>query len=177
MKTLIGILLLGMMLGFGCIQPPVACTMEAKLCPDGSYVGRVPPDCEFEECPQTKYCDAMTVCESGDCYAFEDKDTPICYTGDPCARCASGRCMILESYPMQIRCTDGETPPAEGFCGSSTDGPCSSDADCMSGGCSGQVCQSKSEEPVVTTCEYRECYNAAAYGLSCGCVGGNCEWN
>lgn len=36
------------------IEPePVACTMEAKLCPDGSYVSRVPPDCEFEECPQT----------------------------------------------------------------------------------------------------------------------------
>lgn len=28
-----------------------ACTMEAKLCPDGSYVGRVGPDCEFEQCP------------------------------------------------------------------------------------------------------------------------------
>lgn len=30
---------------------PVACTMEAKLCPDGSYVGRVGPNCEFEACP------------------------------------------------------------------------------------------------------------------------------
>lgn len=29
----------------------VACTMEAKQCPDGSYVGRVPPDCQFEACP------------------------------------------------------------------------------------------------------------------------------
>jgi hypothetical protein len=35
-------------------QEPVACTMEAKLCPDGSYVGRIPPDCEFEKCPTTK---------------------------------------------------------------------------------------------------------------------------
>jgi hypothetical protein len=34
-------------------QPaPVACTMDAKLCPDGSYVGRVPPNCEFAQCPQ-----------------------------------------------------------------------------------------------------------------------------
>lgn len=30
---------------------PVACTMEAKLCPDGSYVGRVSPNCEFAPCP------------------------------------------------------------------------------------------------------------------------------
>lgn len=32
----------------------VACTMEAKLCPDGSYVGRTGPNCEFAECPVTK---------------------------------------------------------------------------------------------------------------------------
>lgn len=30
---------------------PVACTMDAKLCPDGSYVGRVAPNCEFADCP------------------------------------------------------------------------------------------------------------------------------
>ena len=30
---------------------PVACTMEAKLCPDGSSVGRVGPRCEFATCP------------------------------------------------------------------------------------------------------------------------------
>lgn len=28
----------------------VACTMEAKLCPDGSYVGRSGPNCEFAPC-------------------------------------------------------------------------------------------------------------------------------
>ena len=28
-----------------------ACTMEAKLCPDGSYVGRSGPTCEFAKCP------------------------------------------------------------------------------------------------------------------------------
>jgi hypothetical protein len=30
-----------------------ACTMEAKLCPDGSSVGRTGPNCEFAECPMT----------------------------------------------------------------------------------------------------------------------------
>ncbi len=29
----------------------VACTMEAKACPDGSYVGRQGPNCEFAPCP------------------------------------------------------------------------------------------------------------------------------
>ncbi|MHB0978063.1 MAG: Gmad2 immunoglobulin-like domain-containing protein [Minisyncoccota bacterium] len=29
----------------------IACTMEAKVCPDGSYVGRTGPKCEFSACP------------------------------------------------------------------------------------------------------------------------------
>jgi len=29
----------------------VACTMDAKMCPDGSAVGRVPPLCNFSPCP------------------------------------------------------------------------------------------------------------------------------
>ena len=33
---------------------PVFCTQEAKLCPDGSYVGRTGPRCEFTECPDVK---------------------------------------------------------------------------------------------------------------------------
>jgi hypothetical protein len=32
-------------------QEPVACTQEAKVCPDGSAVGRTGPNCEFAECP------------------------------------------------------------------------------------------------------------------------------
>ena len=30
----------------------IACTTEAMLCPDGSTVGRVGPNCEFEVCPE-----------------------------------------------------------------------------------------------------------------------------
>ncbi|MEI8091222.1 MAG: hypothetical protein WCG98_03045 [bacterium] len=37
------------------VQPaptqPQACTEEAKLCPDGSAVGRTEPNCEFAKCP------------------------------------------------------------------------------------------------------------------------------
>lgn len=33
---------------------PVACTMEAKICPDGSAVGRSGPKCEFAQCPTPK---------------------------------------------------------------------------------------------------------------------------
>ncbi|MDO8482784.1 MAG: hypothetical protein Q7S86_03130 [bacterium] len=30
---------------------PVMCTMDAKMCPDGSAVGRQGPKCEFAKCP------------------------------------------------------------------------------------------------------------------------------
>jgi hypothetical protein len=32
----------------------VICTMEAKQCPNGTYVQRVPPNCEFAPCPEEK---------------------------------------------------------------------------------------------------------------------------
>ena len=30
---------------------PQACTQEAKICPDGTAVGRTGPNCEFAQCP------------------------------------------------------------------------------------------------------------------------------
>lgn len=34
---------------------PVACTEEAKICPDGTSVGRTGPSCEFAPCPNTDF--------------------------------------------------------------------------------------------------------------------------
>lgn len=33
------------------IEESIACAMDLKTCPDGSFVGRTPPRCEFEPCP------------------------------------------------------------------------------------------------------------------------------
>ncbi len=55
--VLAGALLMTAMTGAcdkGNTQPPgggVACTEEAKICPDGSSVGRQGPKCEFAPCP------------------------------------------------------------------------------------------------------------------------------
>ncbi|MFA5714562.1 MAG: hypothetical protein WC998_02330 [Candidatus Paceibacterota bacterium] len=35
-------------------QKQIACTAEAKICPDGSSVGRTGPNCEFTACPEVK---------------------------------------------------------------------------------------------------------------------------
>lgn len=33
----------------------VVCTMDVKQCPDGTYVGRIPPDCRFAPCPGERH--------------------------------------------------------------------------------------------------------------------------
>lgn len=59
-STIIALVLLALLLGtaywstkaFPIIKPEnIGCTMEAKICPDGSAVGRVAPNCEFAACP------------------------------------------------------------------------------------------------------------------------------
>jgi len=62
------------------------------------------------------------------------------------------------------------------FCGVSTHGPCSSDEECVKGGCSGEVCQSVREGEMITTCEWRDCYDSKKYGYGCRCVAGECQW-
>jgi len=84
-------------------------------------------------------------------------------------------CVVSEdtkTAEINWRCTGLK----EGFCGWSTNGTCLTDLDCIKGGCSGQVCQSKHEEPVMTTCEWRDCYDAEMYGVACQCVNGHCQW-
>jgi len=39
----------------------IACTMDAKMCPDGSYVGRQGPSCEFTACPVATTTTSNTV--------------------------------------------------------------------------------------------------------------------
>lgn len=75
---------------------------------------------------------------------------------------------------------NGVVPPGSGkdaFCGSSTNGECVSDSDCITGGCSSSVCQSVTEESKITTCEWKECYDAKKYGVTCNCVGKTCQWS
>lgn len=58
-ELLLGIIVL-IVLGIGSVlystvmnedRGQTACTLEAKQCPDGSFVGRTGPNCEFAACP------------------------------------------------------------------------------------------------------------------------------
>ncbi len=34
------------------VEKVVRCTADVIQCPDGSYVGRIPPSCDFAPCPK-----------------------------------------------------------------------------------------------------------------------------
>ena len=85
------------------------CTMDGRICPDGSGVGRKGLNCEFEKCPELIKCgiDVEGNCpQNYDCYK-----PGYCYTGDVCLRCEGGKCSIGESYPLTIVCEPEELPP------------------------------------------------------------------
>ena len=83
---------------------------------------------------------------------------------------------IMDKILSTFKFTGLADSSQEEFCGSSTYGDCSADSDCVIGGCSAQVCQSKNEESTVTTCEYKDCYNAEKYELKCKCLAQQCQW-
>ncbi|MCE9585791.1 hypothetical protein K8R04_00540 [Candidatus Uhrbacteria bacterium] len=107
MKYLLCLLLSLVGLGAGCTNPiapaprpvpvpipgPVACTADAKQCPDGSYVGRTGPNCEFV-CPP-----AAPGVEGRSCNGIADKG------------CGAGYECTQECGPPVVRDTD----PAPGY--------------------------------------------------------------
>ncbi|MEM7821311.1 MAG: eight-cysteine-cluster domain-containing protein [Candidatus Aenigmatarchaeota archaeon] len=64
----------------------------------------------------------------------------------------------------------------EPFCGWSTYASCSKDSECKAGGCSSQVCE-KIGEGTITTCEFKDCYVAEKYNLTCQCINNQCQWD
>ena len=68
---------------------PRACTEEAKLCPDGSAVGRTGPNCEFAKCPG----EAKTYCTCPEWYRQDGEAcNPACYYSTPKCLMPSVQC-------------------------------------------------------------------------------------
>jgi len=80
-------------------EEPVACTEDARLCPDGTGVGRIPPDCEFEACPVSKICEIDSDCivfgEDGDCNCG-------CYNQEALPTSTGGDCFC--AAPISCEC-------------------------------------------------------------------------
>lgn len=96
---------------------PRGCTTEARICPDGSAVGRSGPKCEFEACPTSKPSSAPTVIEKGTvsgrlCYpssflppgeiVAKDLDSGKTYTQDYVGSMAGGKLTYTFELPAGI---------------------------------------------------------------------------
>lgn len=74
-------------------QPaPVACTKEAKACPDGTFVSRTGPNCEFEACPVHEVPDDDFVACTMDAKQCPDGS----YVGRVAPTCAFAPCPTSE---------------------------------------------------------------------------------
>lgn len=83
--------------------------------------------------------------------------------------------LLLFPHPEPAK---GELPPPDlgDFCGTSTYAECDSDVDCIRGGCSGEICQSAHQEPVITPCWWRDCFDTDKHKTFCLCMNHKCQW-
>lgn len=84
----------------------VACTQEAKLCPDGSAVGRVGPMCEFSACPGLFPTSSTTSSDLIHVVSPQSGSTissPVTITGE-----ARGTWYFEASFPIVVVDWDGK---------------------------------------------------------------------
>ena len=92
--------------------PAVACTMDAKICPDGSAVGRTGPNCEFAACPGIKGgakecvrggCSGQ-ICEEAGTGTITDCEYSAaygCYQKAECTVQANGECGFTDTSVLR----------------------------------------------------------------------------
>ncbi len=120
------------------IPSPIACTLEAKLCPDGkTYVGRTGPNCEFAKCPAI----VPSPTPSGSC--LKDSDCPS----------TAYSCEATQGYGTACSSTDPNCVPTytvtAGQCKLKTGYKCNANSDCVAGDlCHNNICTS----PIGNTC-------------------------
>jgi hypothetical protein len=69
----------------------VFCTQDAKLCSDGSYVSRIPPNCDFNKCPK----EDLIIVENPK--AGEEISSPLFISGK-----ARGFWFFEASFPIEL---------------------------------------------------------------------------
>ena len=197
----IGTIIMGRFLEKRDEQPNVACTMEAKLCPDGSAVSRTGPNCEFDACPKEAAFGSTINFTIGKDITFND-GLELVLKGVDDSRCKQGVACVWagELAPVfmvkggalgdvfkEIRLgtatakqvvKDGYLFVLSGATEDAATVTISRERKglnfCYVGGCSSEICSD--QEGVVSTCIYKEeyaCYKAAA----CARQGdGKCGW-
>jgi len=92
---------------------PRACTEEVKLCPDGSAVGRVAPDCDFAPCPGDACChsfgygsEMVRCCDEYQWTSPEECTVPQGFVG-------GGKEIVNDSFCKSCTCPEGYIPEGD----------------------------------------------------------------
>lgn len=86
----------------------IACTMEAKICPDGTAVGRSGPNCEFAPCSgEIDLAKELADCLPKSDLASKEKCDSLLAGITDFTSCAKAGFPIMEIYPEQCRTADG----------------------------------------------------------------------
>ena len=141
-----------------------ACTDDAMQCPDGSYVGRTGPKCEFMPCPDAGYPPP-----GGGTGGGSGASSGMGCTSD--AQCSSSQtCVALEGVGT-VEPGDGSGGSfviTRGECKAKSGGACSANADCGEGICYAGICT----QPVGRQCNS---FSDTTCGGAYECVRG-CGW-
>jgi hypothetical protein len=91
------------------VEDPVMCTMDAKMCPDGSFVGRTAPSCAFAPCPgelPTSPEEIVCTQEQKEAEACIEIYAPVCASYQ--VQCVTTPCNpVPKSYPNScFACAD-----------------------------------------------------------------------
>jgi hypothetical protein len=126
-------------------------------------------------------CDACTPMDAageGQCFIFFG----YAWNGEACVSiggcsCKGAHCPHLfadrrECERQYQACLGDERTVLTGPCARTTGDACSTDADCATGGCGGELCYAPAahDGPPMTTCDCEPPQG------SCGCVAGTCAW-
>ena len=131
---------------------PKACTQEAKQCPDGSYVGRTGPNCEFAKCPGINPQPATECKKDSDCPSSQYICQELQGTGTACPStdpsCVpthtiiKGECKLKEGSQCRVDsdCASGNlcnknicVSPIGRQCTGPSDKSCPTDFECVQG--------------------------------------------
>jgi hypothetical protein len=150
---------------------PILTGAEATGCSGGEVTSGgddcVVGGCSGQSCIEPDD-DRVTTCEWREEYA--------CYKQHGiCERNASDACgwrpsQALQDCIAEAQNTMANRTPVSGACIRNTTDACSTDADCKSGGCGGELCHGVANGGIST------CDCTAPQGVACGCVNGTCSW-
>jgi hypothetical protein len=182
------------------VPAQVACTQEAKICPDGTAVGRTGPNCEFAACPDAVAFGSAAEFTVGKTVAFQDglsvrleevndsrcKPNVVCvWAGElsPLFSVTGGSIGKLTKEVQMGTATTKQTT-VDGYIFTLNDATTTSvvltitkqvaSGNCYVGGCSNEICSD--QQGAVSNCIYQNkfaCYKTATCARQSD---GKCGW-